>query len=242
MSLVEYVKALEIEVALVEPYTAAKGGTGKQGLVDGGSLVSFVGDISSQHRSDCLNSTLLAQLAATKKFDGLVQTKEWYKMYVEVLGKLGWVIQKFNFDRYNVSGQTLVVEAAIIDVAKMILSGPSLKTLENTLTALGKTANVPAYDIFSSKSSGPSSKGNFQVSTCNEDASGQVIMGMACFHFSATVTKDRFLWVTYNSSDISLFKASQVLTLDEDVYSQVREIVIEKLGNSGKKFIKDLDI
>ena len=41
----------------------------EQGFVNGGSLASFTRQLSSVHRSDVLNSTLLAQLAASKYYD-----------------------------------------------------------------------------------------------------------------------------------------------------------------------------
>src|SRR5262245_44005572 len=50
-----------------------------------GSTVSFVAGVSAQHQADILNSTLLAQLAANKKYDREVATREWYDFYKTVL-------------------------------------------------------------------------------------------------------------------------------------------------------------
>lgn len=63
--------------------------------VDAGSLVSFVAGVSGQHKSDALNSTLLAQLAANKKFDREKQTVEWYDFYKNRLGKYRMGRSKF---------------------------------------------------------------------------------------------------------------------------------------------------
>jgi hypothetical protein len=41
------------------------------GFVDGGILLSFVSDVQALHRSDMLNSSLLAQLAADKQYSRL---------------------------------------------------------------------------------------------------------------------------------------------------------------------------
>ena len=47
-----------------------------QGLVDAGASVSFMREISSSHKSDVLNSAILAQLTADKKYG---RNKDTYK-------------------------------------------------------------------------------------------------------------------------------------------------------------------
>ena len=63
----------------------------EQGFVDCGSLVSFTENLSEQNKEDVLNSTLLAQLAANKKYDRKTQHDEWYTFYMKVLENVGWV-------------------------------------------------------------------------------------------------------------------------------------------------------
>ena len=72
----------------VHPATSLAGQ--EQGFVNGGSLACFTSQLSSVHRSD-VNSTLLAQLAASEHHDRSEETDEWYKKYLYVLGKIGWV-------------------------------------------------------------------------------------------------------------------------------------------------------
>ena len=69
-------------------------GTG-EGFVDAGSLVCFNSDVHSQQKEDVLESTLLAQLAANKKYDRFAAPKNWYVFYNKVLGKVGWLAQGF---------------------------------------------------------------------------------------------------------------------------------------------------
>src|ERR1700680_3244453 len=52
--------------------------------VDQGSLLSFVTGITHQRREDVLDSTLLAQLAATAVCDRYKEADKWYKKYIEV--------------------------------------------------------------------------------------------------------------------------------------------------------------
>ena len=61
-----------------------------QGFVDAGALISFTHEISSSHKSDVLNSTLLAQLTADKI------TKTLTKFMYTFWGKLAELFMNFN--------------------------------------------------------------------------------------------------------------------------------------------------
>jgi hypothetical protein len=243
----EFVNSLEI--AIPDKFVGASSGDktskakppGKDN-VDGGSLVSFVSDVSPQARSDALNSTLLAQLAATYKFNRFTQTEDWYNFYTKVLGGVGWVLQSFDFEQYSASGSTLKISDAIVDIATRTLSGPEVESIQTCIEALKSSDNTPWYDIFAKHSSGPSGNGNMQIGPCAQDSSGQLVMGLGCFYFSGVSTDERFFWIEYNSSTVHLFKAVQKSTLDNDVYKQVREAVIKKLGDNAKSMIHSLDI
>src|SRR3954470_20599494 len=79
------------------PHRAAalRGGEAPQSFVNAGSLLSFVSGISPQNQTDVLNSTMLAQIAADKKFDREQSTIEWLKFYRQILEQLGWVSQEW---------------------------------------------------------------------------------------------------------------------------------------------------
>ena len=141
-----------------------------KGFVDAGRLVPFTNELSGQHKSDVLNSTLLAQRAADrKKYNRVTNTDEWYKFYVSVLGKLGWVIQNEVFEEYNTSGQSLQVSTALLDILQGILTENELDVVKRTLYSLKTSGNDAWWVVFDRKSSGPSKNGNFQITPCKED-------------------------------------------------------------------------
>ena len=82
MASLSFVNQLELEEDKVHSGTLKE-----QGFVNGGSLASFTSKLSSVHRSDVPNGTLLAQLAASKHHDRNKETDKWYKKYLYVLGK-----------------------------------------------------------------------------------------------------------------------------------------------------------
>ena len=236
MAALSFINQLELEDQ-VDSATSKE-----QGFVSGGSVASFTSKLSSVHRSDVLNSTLLAQLAAGKDHNRTTQTTEWYKKYVHVLGKIGWVVQDFQFEKYEEDSQTLQVSNAIIDIVKDILSPAEIQGVERVLEALRSLQNEPRWNVFNKKSTGPNNNGNFQVLPCHEDVSGQVVMVLGSLYFTATSREDRWLWFQYNSADVHFFKATQVATLNEVTYSTVRKAIVKKLGNDATTFTGELQI
>ena len=71
-----------------------------------------------QNREDVLSGTLLAQLAADAVADRTTNTEAWYNKYIEVLLHIGWVIQRFDFQRYQMQGETFAISKALLDIVK----------------------------------------------------------------------------------------------------------------------------
>ena len=223
-------------LAATEPPTDGK----EQSFVDSGSLVSFTNKLSGQNKEDVLNGTLLAQLAADGVADRTKDTDTWYAQYVDVLSHIGWVLQSYRFQRYTMEGQTFTISKALLDIVKDELPPAEYDLVERTIDSLGAANNQPWWNVFSTQSSGPSENGNFQVCPCQQDSSGQVIMVLGAFHFKASETNERWFWFEYNSAEMYFFRGSQTSTLNEDVYAQVRQQIIEVLGDQASDYIGSL--
>ena len=238
-------KSLATQVALRTEAVAATelpmDGT-KQSFVDAGALMSFTERLTRQHREDVLNGTLLAQRAADAVADRTKQEEAWYRKYVEVLSHIGWVIQSFNFQRYTMQGKSFFINKALLDIVKDLLSKDELGHIEHTIESLGNDDNQPWWHVFSKESSGPSENGNFQVCPCHQDESGQVIMVLGAFYFQGSETNHRWLWFHHNSSKMHFFSSTQICTLDEDVYAQVRHKIKEVLGKESNDYIGALHL
>ena len=203
MEVLSFVKQLELAPMGEDEMQVALRGKGSalkeqnnQGFVDAGSLVSFTETISCVHKSDVLNSTLLAQLAADHIHNRNIHSEKWYDKYINVLGKLGWVVQDFEFERYEANAQTMKISKTIIDIVQALLTPSEIETVERVLESLQSQGNEPWWDVFDSKSTDPSQ--NFQVAPCVDDLSGQVVMALASFCFTASSREDRWLCFDYN--------------------------------------------
>lgn len=211
------------------------------GYVDAGALVSFVSGVSAQSKSDTLNSTLLAQLAANKKYNREDQTKEWYDFYRTVLENVGWVVQSFSFERFKASGTSFTVEKVIAEVLAAIATKEDKKIIDATIAAVNALDKGDGRLTLWNDNSTHFDKGNFQISACVED-DGVIVMKLGAFNFKTDERVTGVLWFTFSSSSTEFYKGGQVVNLNLDVYSRVRKQVIDKLGSKAQEFIGDLDI
>ncbi|MET8763357.1 hypothetical protein [Lentzea sp. NPDC004782] len=220
---------------------------GPAAAIDKGSLVSFTRDVSGQHRSDALNSCLLAQLNSDKLFNRFDpgQLMDWYRNYTNVLSNIGWVIQDFEFEHYQASGSTMSVSSAVFEILSAVLSGNDLKLVSAALNSLAKLekSNSPWYQVWDS-SSHDQANSNFQLSHCNDngDKANTLEMTLSGYSLRTKSSATRFLWVDYESSSTDLMFSSQACTLDEDIYSQVRKEIIKKLGKNATTFVANLEV
>lgn len=221
--------------------TVAAAKTEPSAAVVDGSLISFVANLPLQSQQDVLNSTLLAQLAANKQFDREKQTVEWYKFYRNVLENLGWVVQEFSFLKYHPSGNSFTVDQAVIKILEAIATGAEVAVVAATIGALKALGADSGPMVLWNSATSSVSAGNFQIGVANLSG-GVVMLKIGAFYFTTTQTTDSFLWFSYSSSQMDLYHGGQPMNLNELVYAQVRQAVIDKLGDRATTFVADLPI
>ena len=113
------------------------------------------------------------------------------------------------------------VSEAIVDIVRAILSPSEIQAVKRVLESLRSPQNEQWWNLLVMKSTSPSKNGNFQVIPCHKDFSGQVVMAFGLFYFTSTAREECWLRFQYNSTDVHLFKVTQVATLNEVTYSTV---------------------
>lgn len=209
--------------------------------VTAGGIVSFVAGLTTQQKEDVLNSTLLAQLAANKAFDRETKTKEWYGKYHEVLENIGWVISAFDFTRFEATGSKFTIESAVLQVVVAIASQSALLVTQAALAAVKAISSGSKAFAIWDRTTHSTSNGNFQISPCVA-SDANVAMALAAFYFSAETVDSQFLWFSYSSSSVNLYKGGQVVVLNEQIYKKVRQQIIEKLGDKATLYVANLEI
>lgn len=240
-----YIDALEL------PDIHTRRSSDTQELADSAACINnrmlqiFAADLNEQQRSDVLNSTLLAQLAADKAYPkdaaGRYDVKGWYSKFSEVLLNLGWVSQNTAFWQYKIHGESFTADKAILEIINGLLQNNALLLAQATINAL---KNLPEND---------SKLTLFKFNTCS-DQMGNISLGVCTqknglieYNFAALYleTKKNFkqiLFIDFSTSDFKLFAGTNTITLNPDVYSIVREQVVQKLQDRVNSYLVGLDI
>jgi hypothetical protein len=214
----------------------------RAGYVDAGSIVSFVAGVSPQSQRDALNSTLLAQLAANQKYNRETDTVNWYSFYKTVLENVGWVVQDFNFTKLSSSGANFSMDKAVLDLIAAIASGgDDIAAMQATLDALRALPTSDGRLVLFDSSSHSASRGNFQIGVASEWG-GVLAMRIGAFYFSTTQNVTNVLWFNFSSSSTDMYKGGQGMSLNKQIYMQVRAAIVQKLGDKAQRFVKNLDI
>ena len=214
----------------------------KQGFVDSGSLVSFTNGVKGQQKDDVLNAALFSQLAAEYQYNRETETTQWYNYYANVMEKIGWVMQDFEFQHYQAGGGKFSMDKVVIEILSAIATGNEIAVAQEVLSALKNLADDDGRIVLFEHHSYNNQAGNFQIMPCNQDESGQVVMAMAGFHFKAKEDRTKFLFFEWDSDGIDIYKSVQVVTLDLDVYSVVRSNIVQRLGDQAKQLVDNIPL
>lgn len=208
--------------------------------VAGHSLMAFVAGLSRQNREDVLNSTLLMQLAANARYNKENERQEWFKFYTEGLANLGWTLSDGAFEAYSANGKEFTVQKAVLDIIAGLTQGAGFApVLTKSLTSLRD--DPQALALFESHGDQGES-GMFQILPCAQTEQGNVTMLLNCMHLQNKFERHRILFFSHLSSQVQLFHSTQQAVLDIQLYSDVREAVLNKLGHNANQFVKNLDL
>lgn len=218
------------------PDEAPAGGPGA--AIAGESIVSFVAGLNQQAREDVLNSTLLMQLAASKRFNKGTQREEWFKFYTDGLGKLGWTLSNQEMERYTPSQQAFTMDNVVLDIMEQVAGGASFTPIvRRTFDSLRQQPRM--LDLFLAHSN-DRNVGTFQIMPCTQNSNGDVTMLLSCMQLVRNTSNDHILFFTFQKNDVIIYRSAQTSVLNSQVYGQVREAVLEKLGQHANQFVSNL--
>lgn len=215
--------------------------------VDDQSVVCFVEGLDGQLKSDVLNSTLLAQLAASAKYpkdpnNFQYNVAGWYNCYTDTLQKVGWNIQGLSFSQHQVSGSTFQVNEVVLQLLAGIVTGNTRMIVESALDALNATKAKQSQALTLWKShTDNDANGSFQIACCSE-SNGCAAMALGAFYMTSQNKIRQVLWTDFSSSDTKVQCASTQVVLNNDIYSMIRSNVSKKLEAAAASFVADLDI
>ncbi|MDK8188800.1 hypothetical protein QP794_01720 [Paenibacillus sp. UMB7766-LJ446] len=217
--------------------------TAKPGAsIVGDTIIAFTANVSGQSRNDLKNAVCLAQAAAMKKYDRFTDTENFFRFYTDVLSKIGFVIQGFDFTKQEISGSSFTVDKVVIDILRAYATNDEIALVEATLKALENLSDDnDIFKLFSTHSHSATNS-NFLLGVASQADNGDVAFKIGAFMLNSEQNNKRFLWFSFSTSETNLFRSTQSVMLNEDIYSTVRSDIIGKLGDLAKSTVADLEI
>lgn len=225
-----------------KPARSALSSGEKSAQVNAGSLTSFTERLEGQQKADVQNSTLLAQLASDKQYSRYTAPMDWYKFYIDVLGKIGWNQPAFAFDVYSSGEATVKLDSAVLGILAAIATNDEVALVAETMGALKGLSDDSKQMRIWSANSNSGNNGNFQIFPVDALQNGDVVMTLCGMQFDATTTQGRFLWWSWQSTSIKIQRAATKFVLNEQVYARVRQAILDKLGDRAAQFVADIEI
>lgn len=201
--------------------------------INEGALLVFDSALTDQSIADISNSVLFAQLAVDKQFDRVNSPGEWTKKFLDTLSVVGWAVKGFN---RNSSTFPLPVAWSELVVEHMSTSAASLaETGVRACQALPQASK--AMTIWNKHALG-GNKGLLLVGPA-QLAGDSPSLSVTLTAFELRQNIGGFLeW----NLDYLVTSSWMYLDLNEDLYSKVRQPIIDKLGDRQKHLVADVPI
>lgn len=190
-----------------------------------GSIAYFDKNMSAQQCDDVMYSTLFAQIASDKRYNRKTQTRDWHRSYFDILNKIGWSIYNSTFDPYNATGNTLKPSDAVLRVMGHEAHPDTLSGLQQTLQSFSTLPDdskpVQIFDNYSNLT--------FQTLITTSDYD-QIVTTFGAFQLITRENPKKFLFHSFPTISTALNYNLQRIALNQNVYNQIRQNVIAKLG------------
>ncbi|KAI0654651.1 hypothetical protein C8Q70DRAFT_1026087 [Cubamyces menziesii] len=208
--------------------------------VSAGSSVAFVSNIDSQMKADVLNSTLMAQLNASELHNRETDPRSWYNTYLETLMAIGWEVKEFDFTLIQDTDNFLTSDELFLDYVSKYMPTAEFALFRRMLTALQQPQNSKASKLLDDEAR-TLRMSNWQAGVVSNDG-GNPTFKINAFLCSASWTLEHamFFKLRQGGGEVEITAEHQVMHLDLAKYSQVRELILQQLGNNAQLLIHDI--
>ncbi|KEI70876.1 hypothetical protein GV64_09080 [Endozoicomonas elysicola] len=215
----------------------------KRLFVDSGSFVAVSQHVDQQATEDVINSTLFAQLAASHDYDKNTQLVQWYGRYTDVMSIQGWDISDFDESSLSSASTDLSVSEVIFDILKAALKDPSEQAMVNAAVgALKQLEKEGAFISLFNHSAIGANRANFQSSFVTRDKHGLVSMNLGYLVVGFKDISSTILFLRVKEGESWIKSHSETVKLDYDVFNQIRDQIIEKLGDNARSQVAGIDL
>ncbi len=207
------------------------------------NIVSFVSGVAGQARRDVLNATLFAQLAADHDFPRMEQPEQWLNRYRDVLNNIGWNLEAGEQREFTSAVNEFDMNKALLKIMGSALLGPvsQLAIITATLDALKELGEESSDIKVFERRLQELDTTSFQLGLASEENEA-VSLTLSTFTVKTTQGSRKILFFKGGKDEVSLKYNLIQGTLNDEVYGEVRQDIIEMLGNRAKKSIKGIKL
>ncbi len=214
-------------------------------FVNDGMLLILQGNLSATNKQDIQNSLLISQLAADNKFNRHDQTGHWYHTFSTTLGNIGWIIENndFSFNQPVIPAFNLV-NLALNEASQRTLAKEDMQTFRKMANVLQQLPNdSDLVELLYRGRKNTTMGANFVMAVGNLTGHDNLIVQLYCMSLVATDEGCRKYFSHFYHSQSVLFNKPFrwfKLVQSTDLYSNVRQGIIDKLGTTPSTMIKEI--
>ncbi|AFY17706.1 hypothetical protein [Pseudomonas sp. UW4] len=209
----------------------------ESGTVGPDMMNIYVPGVSVQNREDVDNCKLLMQNAASQKYDMIKELHQWYNFYTEGLRNLGWTINKIYDQNIIIERTGLTMDAVAFDVLQKLVgvNAPRLAELAGKAVegVKGEDGLIQIYNRNAQKGS----QAVFDISPVWQTREGSPMMILSCTSVDVRESTRGILWWKSTTKSTTVKSQATPVYLNTQVYSKVRNKVLEKLGNAAEAYL-----
>lgn len=215
-----------------------------QALVVGSDVVSFTIGVEADFRQIIADSSLFAQLLASRKVGADADPMAFFDAYFETMLGLGWIVQQRETAEIEDSGNGFDVHEAAIGVITTFLApmaGAAAAVLA-VLQGLHKMeADQPFIKLFD-KRSRHAKIGRFQLTYVHRDEEHGLMAEVMAFALTAEETVTQVLFFRLRKGDTTLRRSNAKLSVDTAALLAIKPNLAGKVLNFRQALIAEADL
>ncbi|AIL63868.1 hypothetical protein [Pseudomonas alkylphenolica] len=216
--------------------------------LNNGDLLVFVG--LSTENSDALKySHLFSTLAASAQFYPTTEGQQWFQTYLQTMQTCGWLPIKYSYTKEVASSQNLSVKNLLVKAVQAGLGyatggATTVATLVNVARdAVDTLAKSPEATTLFERTSAEKEGTALSMAVCTQHANGEVLLSVGCMQSTESPPgKTNVLVFEWSSSHSDTYTGAAALSFHRGLYDQVKDTLIERVGDKSKKDVLTLSI
>lgn len=218
----------------------------EQALVVGADVVSFTTGVEADFREAITDSSLFAQLLASRKVGENADPLAFFDAYFATLLNLGWIVQQRDTAEIALDSQGLEVHEAVIGVITAFLgplAGPvAVAAVVAVLDGLHKMdADKPFITLFD-KRSRHGKVGRFQFTYVRNDAEHGLLADIMAFALTADETVTQVLFFKLHKGSTTLRRSLASLSVDTAALAALRPNLAARMRSFRTALIAEADL